>query len=81
MAKNIIIYPSPVGNPTIEFYSSVNNTPLSLNVLTGSVITLGNNSLGISISVDPTNALVSGSTLNVKDYLSVGGIQVLNDNP
>ena len=86
MAKNITIYPSnstqlPNRIPHIDYIGTGNNNILSISVLGTAALAFSGNSASpypISIYVDPTNSLISGDTLNVKDYFSVGGTQVIN---
>ena len=83
MAKNILIVPSnqvPTPNriPFINYINSTGGDVLSLKVLLGATITFSSATQGNVFVVDPTNAVISGTTLNVKDYFSVGGVQVLN---
>ena len=83
MAKNILIVPSnqvPTPNriPFINYINSTGGDVLSLKVLLGATITFSSATQGNIFVIDPTNAVISGTTLNVKDYFSVGGVQVLN---
>ena len=86
MAKNITIYPSNSTQladriPHIDFIGTGNNNILSIRVLNTGILAFSGNSASpnfISIYVDPTNSVISGDTLNVKDYFSVGGTQVIN---
>jgi hypothetical protein len=74
---NIIIYPSneisrqPGRIPKIDFS---NTGTITLQVISGATIQFGTNTLYVAIS----NSAISGSTINVKDYFSVGGTQVIN---
>jgi hypothetical protein len=90
MAKNITIYPSnstPLANrtPHIDYSVAGSVRLLSLSVVSngGAVVstfsgsTNGSNRFN-SIYVDFINGIISGETLNVKNYFSVGGTQVIN---
>ena len=74
MAKNILIVPSnqvPTPNriPFINYINSTGGDVLSLKVLLGATITFSSATQGNIFVIDPTNAVISGTTLNVKDAL------------
>ena len=74
---NIIIYPSneisrqPGRIPKIDFS---NTQTITLQVISGATIQFGTNAL----VVNPTLGAVSATTINVKDYYAVTGVQVIN---
>ena len=74
---NIIIYPSnsilrqPGRIPYIDFS---NTSTITLKVISGATIQFGTSTLFVAIS----DSAISGSTLNVKNYFSVGGTQVID---
>ena len=79
MAKNILIVPnvgSPNSSPSITFE---NTTIAGLNVLSGATIAFSANSVSNVLSIQPSNLIISvGDSLNVRNYHSVGGTQVIN---
>ena len=84
MAKNILIVPGfnqllPDRTPFMDFSNAISGTDiLSVKVPIGVLVFSANTSPYISIYIDPANSTISGNTINVKDYFSVGGVQVIN---
>ena len=85
MATNIKIVPSNSilrttdRIPYIEFINNAGNTPIDIKVLSGATITFSSSTQADILSIQPKNNIVSiGNNLNVKNYFSVGGIQVID---
>jgi hypothetical protein len=83
MGLNIKIVPSrlvqqPDRIPFIDFVNNVGDVPISLKVLSGAVVTFSSTTQSNILSVNPSNTNISGYTLNIKNFMSVGGIQILN---
>jgi hypothetical protein len=65
--------------PYIEFINNVGDTPIDIKVLSGATVTFSSSTEADILSIQPKNSTVFiGNDLNVKDYFSVGGIQVIN---
>ena len=77
MAKNILIVPNRSDNNSSPYITFENTTLAGLNVLSGATVAFSANSVSNVLSIQPSNLIISAGTLNVRNYLSVGGIQVV----
>jgi len=79
MAKNILIVPNRSSNNSSPYITFENTTISGLNVLSGATIAFSANTVSNVLSIQPSNLIISiGVSLNVRNYFSVGGTQVIN---